>query len=72
MMDIMKARKLSQTAVAETIGITQVSNLIRGRFRGCSIDRLMGFLVALDQDVEIVVKSKADGRRGARLTVTAA
>ncbi|MDH3914332.1 MAG: helix-turn-helix domain-containing protein [Rhodospirillales bacterium] len=74
MMDVMKARKLTQTAVAEVIGVTQpdVSNLIRGRFRGYSIDRLMGFLVALDQDVEIVVKGKPDSRRDARLTVTAA
>lgn len=74
MMDVMKARKLTQTAVAEVIGVTQpdVSNLIRGRFRGYSIDRLMGFLVSLDQDVEIVVKRKPDSRRDARLTVTAA
>ena len=74
MMDIMKACRLSQTAVAAIVGIAQpdVSNLIRGRFRGYSIDRLMGFLVALDQDVEIVVKSKPKSRTDARLTVTAA
>jgi predicted XRE-type DNA-binding protein len=74
MMDVMKARKLTQTAAAEVIGVAQpdVSNLIRGRFRGYSIDRLMGFLVALDQDVEIVVKGKPDGRKDARLAVTAA
>lgn len=73
-MDIMKARKLTQTAVAAVIGITQpdVSNLIRGRFRGYSIDRLMSFLVALDQDIEIVVKAKSGNRTTARLTVTAA
>ena len=70
MMDIMKARKLTQTAAARIVGITQpdVSNLIRGRFRGYSIDRLMSFLVALDQDV----KSKPARRAGARLTVKAA
>lgn len=74
MMDIMKARKLTQTAVAKTIGISQsdVSNLIRGRFRGYSIDRLMSFLVALDQDVEITVRSKPKGRSSGRLSVTAA
>lgn len=74
MMDIMKARGLSQTAVAAIVGIAQpdVSNLIRGRFRGYSIDRLMSFLVALDQDVEIVVKSKPKRRADARLTVRAA
>lgn len=73
MMDIMKARKLTQTAVAEIIGIAQpdVSNLIRGRFRGYSIDRLMSFLVALDQDVEITVRSKPKGRAAGRLSVTA-
>jgi predicted XRE-type DNA-binding protein len=74
MMDIMTSRKLSQAAVARIIGVAQsdVSNLIRGRFRGYSIDRLMGFLVALDQDVEIVVRSKPKSRADARLTVTAA
>lgn len=74
MMDIMTARKLTQTAVAGIIGVSQpdVSNLIRGRFRGYSIDRLMSFLVALDQDVEIVVRSKPETRADARLTVTAA
>lgn len=73
MMDIMKARKLTQRAVAEMVGITQpdVSNLIRGRFRGYSLDRLMSLLVALDQDVEIVVRPKRKNRVGARLSVTA-
>ena len=73
-MDIMKARKLTQTAVAKVVGISQpdVSNLIRGRFRGYSIDRLMSFLVALDQDIEIVVKARSENRTAARLTVTAA
>lgn len=74
MMEIMKARKLSPTAVAAITGISQpdVSNLIRGRFRGYPVDRLMGFLVALDQDVEIVVKGKPESRAAARLTVRAA
>ena len=73
MMDIMKARNLSQPALADIVGIAQpdVSNLVRGRFRGTSMERLMGFLAALDQDVEIVVKSKPGHRADARLTVTA-
>jgi len=74
MMDIKKARKLTQAAVAGIIGVSQpdVSNLVRGHFRGYSIDRLMSFLVALDQDVEIVVRSKPESRADARLIVTAA
>lgn len=73
MMDIMKERKLTQTETAKIIGIAQpdVSNLIHGRFRGYSIDRLMGFLVTLDQDVEITVRSKPKSRAAGRLTVTA-
>ena len=73
MMDIMKERKLTQTETAKIIGIAQpdVSNLIHGRFRGYSIDRLMGFLVTLDQDVEIMIRSKPESRAAGRLTVTA-
>lgn len=73
MMDIMKARKLTQTETARIIGIAQpdISNLIHGRFRGYSIDRLMSFLVALDQDIEITVRSKAKGRNAGRMRVSA-
>ena len=73
MMDIMKERKLTQTETAKIIGVAQpdVSNLIHGRFRGYSIDRLMGFLVTLDQDVEITIRSKPKSRVAGRLTVTA-
>jgi len=73
MMDIMKARKLTQTGTARIVGIAQpdVSNLIHGRFRGYSIDRLMSFLVALDQDIEITVRSKPRGRGTGRVRVSA-
>ena len=73
MMDIMKARKLTQTETARIVGIAQpdVSNLIHGRFRGYSIDRLMSFLVALDQDIEITVRSKPKRRSAGRVSVSA-
>jgi predicted XRE-type DNA-binding protein len=40
------------------LGIRQpdVSKMLRGEFRQFSVDRLLHFLVALNQDVEIVVK----------------
>jgi predicted XRE-type DNA-binding protein len=71
---IMKARKLRQTAAAALMGITQpdVSNLLRGRFRGYSIERMLSFLQALDQDIEIVVKPKACKEKAARIIVKAA
>jgi predicted XRE-type DNA-binding protein len=74
MQQIMKACKLTQTAAAELMGIKQpdVSNMIRGRFRGYSIDRILSFLQALDQDIEIVIKPKASKAKAARIIVKAA
>ena len=55
---IIKARKLTQTAAGEILGIKQphVSGLMRGHSGNFSVERLMDFLTALGQDVEISVK----------------
>jgi predicted XRE-type DNA-binding protein len=55
---IMKKRRLKQVESADLFGIRQpdVSKMLRGDFRQFSVERLLRFLVALDQDVEIVVK----------------
>lgn len=55
---IMKGRRLKQAEAAELLGIKQpdVSKMLRGEFRQFSVERLLRFLVALDQDVEIVIK----------------
>jgi predicted XRE-type DNA-binding protein len=55
---IMKRRGLKQVEAADLFGIRQpdVSKMLRGQFRQFSVERLLRFLVALDQDVEIVVK----------------
>lgn len=55
---IMKERRLKQVEAAELFGIRQpdVSKMLSGEFRQFSVERLLRFLVALDQDVEIVVK----------------
>ncbi|HEV2520925.1 MAG TPA: helix-turn-helix transcriptional regulator [Candidatus Acidoferrales bacterium] len=55
---IMKSRGLNQAEAAELLGIKQpdVSKMLRGEFRQFSVERLMRFLVALDHDVEIIVK----------------
>src|SRR6202142_666501 len=54
---IMKKRRLKQGEAAYLFGIRQpdVSKMLRGEFRQFSVERLLRFLVALDQDVEIVV-----------------
>jgi predicted XRE-type DNA-binding protein len=55
---IMKDRGLKQIEAAGLFGIRQpdVSKMLRGDFRRFSVERLLRFLVALNQDVEIVIK----------------
>jgi predicted XRE-type DNA-binding protein len=55
---IMKDRGLKQAEAADLLGVKQpdVSKMLRGDFRQFSVERLLRFLVALNQDVEIVVK----------------
>ena len=55
---ILKKRGLKQVEAAALLGVRQpdVSKMLRGDFRQFSVERLLRFLVALDQDVEIVVK----------------
>jgi len=72
-MEISKAirkRKLTQTAAAELFNISQpkLSELLKGHFRGYSVERLIHFLVQLEQDVDIVIKSKPRNRK-ARVSV---
>ena len=61
---LMKERGLRQTAAAALFGVRQpdVSKMLRGDFRQFSVERLMRFLVALGQDVEIVVKPAGGSR----------
>jgi len=55
---LMKERGLKQAEAAELFGVRQpdVSKMLRGEFRQFSVERLLRFLVALDQDVSIVVR----------------
>ena len=55
---IVKARGLTQAQAGEVLGIKQphVSALMRNRAGSFSVERLMEFLTALGQDVQIVVR----------------
>ncbi len=68
---IMKERRLKQVEAAGLFGIRQpdVSKMLRGELRQFSVERLLRFLVALDQDVEIVVKPHRDRNNAAALHV---
>jgi len=69
---IMKSRRLKQAEAAALLGIKQpdVSKMLRGEFRQFSVERLLRFLVALDHDVEIVVKPRRGRNEAAALHVS--
>ena len=58
--EIITERGLTQSGAARVLGIDQpsVSDLVRGRLRGFSADRLFRFLNALGRDVEIVIRPR--------------
>jgi predicted XRE-type DNA-binding protein len=68
---IIKKRKLTQEAAAKAMGINQpkVSALIRRKLGGFSVERLIHFLNALGQDVDIVVRPKPRSRKQAIISV---
>jgi predicted XRE-type DNA-binding protein len=67
---LIDARALSQREAAPLVGVSQpdLSNLYRRRLDGFSIGRLSRMLIALGQDVQIVVQPKPRSRRLGRLT----
>jgi predicted XRE-type DNA-binding protein len=69
---IMKQRCLKQAEAAVLLGVKQpdISKMLRGEFRQFSVERLLRFLVALDQDVEIVVKPRRGQGEAATLHVS--
>jgi predicted XRE-type DNA-binding protein len=65
---------LTQAVAAKKLGVTQskVSALANYKLDGFSVERLMIFLTALDQDVEIVIRSKPESRSSGRISIIAA
>jgi predicted XRE-type DNA-binding protein len=55
---LVKDRKLTQAEAGKILGIQQphVSGLMRGQSGTFSVERLMDFLTALGQDIEITVR----------------
>jgi len=70
---IMKRQRLSQWAAATLLQVNQpkISALANYRLDGFSVERLMRFLNALGQDVEIVIR-RAPPKRAGKISVTAA
>jgi predicted XRE-type DNA-binding protein len=72
--EVIARRRLTQATAAEKLGINQpkVSALANYKLDGVSVERLMTFLTALDQDVEIVIRKNPRSRAAARISVVAA
>ena len=64
--DIIEDRKLTWEEIEIILGINQssISLLLNGRLADFSIERLFSFLLALDQDIDIVIHPKPKSRSG--------
>ena len=71
---VIARRRLTQVAAAKKLGVNQpkVSALVNYKLAGFSVERLITFLTALDQDVEIVIRKKPRSRPTGRVSVIAA
>ena len=67
-------QKLAQSPAARRLGVSQpkISALANYQLEGFSVERLMIFLTALDQDVDIVIRRKPRSRNTGRISVIAA
>jgi predicted XRE-type DNA-binding protein len=67
---LIKERKLTQAVAAKRVGVKQpdLSNILRGHFRGYSVERLMRMLTAFDQDVEIALRPHKKAGQPGRIT----
>lgn len=72
--DLLKERKLTQTASAQIFGIPQphVSELRNYKLSRFSSERLLHFITLLDRDVEIVIRPKAANREAGHVSVLVA
>jgi predicted XRE-type DNA-binding protein len=71
--ELLTARKLKQREIAVLLRVPQpkVSALTNYRLDQFSVERLMEFLTALDQDVEIMIRPRANNRKFGHISVLA-
>jgi predicted XRE-type DNA-binding protein len=71
--ELLKARKLKQREIATVLGVPQpkVSALKNYRLDQFSVERLMEFLTALNQDVEIMIRPRDNTTQTGHISVLA-
>jgi predicted XRE-type DNA-binding protein len=62
---LIKLKKLTQAKAAALTGTSQpdLSNLLRGRLRGFSVERLLLMLTTFGRDIDVVVKPTPRSRK---------
>lgn len=73
--EVIAAQGLDRATVAVRVGLAEeeLARLLRGHHRAHGVERLLGMLTRLGQDVEMVVRPKpTEVRREARVTVAVA
>ena len=68
---IINKSHMSQTEAARVLGISQpkVSMILNGQLKGFSMEKLLSLIMALNRDIEIVVKLKPRNQEHGRLRV---
>ncbi len=68
---IIAERDLTQMQAGALLSLAQpnVSNLLNGRLKGFSVEKLMEYLTALNRDVQIVVTPTANDQERGEITV---
>jgi len=68
---IIERRNLTQTQAAKLMDADQatVSNIVRGKLRGFTADRLIRFLTSLGLDVDIVIHGERRAQKTGKLSV---
>jgi predicted XRE-type DNA-binding protein len=71
--ELLKSRKLKQREIAQILAIPQpkVSALVNYRLDQFSVERLLEFLTALNQDVEIMIRASSDPKQVGHISVLA-
>lgn len=70
---VIARRRLTQVAAAEKLGVNQpISALANYKLDGFSVERLITYLIALDQDVEIIIRNKPRSRAAGRILIVGA
>ena len=69
---IIKKRHLTQQESADILEIPQpkVSAILNGQLRGFSLEKLLRLMMALDRDIEIIVRRKQRSHEHGQLKVT--